>query len=131
MAVFHSSNKVPSPGCEPSTRANLKIRVELLALLYIPAAALQLWLYTRARGMTGTMTYEVIPLTKLIPLSLLLNAPVSLITGILFPLTCQQLANNNNNPLHYRKINRFKISIGAYFHIAFTFCHRPRKPISP
>lgn len=62
-----------------------------LLLIYIPAFLLQRWLILNARPAFGIAYYEAFPFAKLFAASLLLNAPVSFVTGLLFTLACRWL----------------------------------------
>lgn len=57
-------------------------------LLYLPASLLQSLLIASARTLGGVAAFEAFPLGQLVGLSLLANAAVSLLTGLLFALAC-------------------------------------------
>lgn len=61
----------------------------LLALLYLPALVLQSWLIENARHLAGVESWELLALDTLVLLSLLANAPLSLLTGFLFTAACR------------------------------------------
>ncbi|MHC4646875.1 MAG: spermine/spermidine synthase domain-containing protein, partial [Planctomycetota bacterium] len=63
--------------------------IEFLFLCYLPAFILQMLLIVQARPLAGIESYARIPMSAVLLLSLLVNAPVSLITGMLFPLACR------------------------------------------
>ncbi|MHC4616978.1 MAG: 4Fe-4S binding protein [Planctomycetota bacterium] len=63
--------------------------IELLFLAYLPAFVLQLILIIQARELAGVPAYARLPITTVLLLSLFLNAPVSIITGMLFPVACR------------------------------------------
>lgn len=65
---------------------------EFLPLLYIPAFMLQAWLIDNARLFAGVQPYEIFPLAKTLPVSFLLNAPISVCTGLLFALACKWMS---------------------------------------
>lgn len=69
--------------------AGLTRRFELTALLYLPAFLLQHFLIAHARQLGGVAAYEVYPLARMFVVSLLANAPISFVTGLLFTLACQ------------------------------------------
>jgi spermidine synthase len=60
----------------------------LLLLAYLPAFLLQHQALLSARDLAGVQAYEVFPLHKLVWAAALANAPVSFVTGLLFPLAC-------------------------------------------
>ena len=63
--------------------------VEILLLDYLPAFALQLILIIQARELGGIESYALVPIRAILILSIVVNAPVSIITGMLFPILCR------------------------------------------
>jgi predicted membrane-bound spermidine synthase len=63
--------------------------IELLFLAYLPAFVLQILLIIQIRHLAGIAPYSLLPIPTAILLGFLVNAPVSFITGLLFPLTCR------------------------------------------
>ncbi len=63
-------------------------RLALLSLLYIPAAAAQLALIARARDLAGVSPHDLFPVLRMLPAAFVVNAPVSLLTGLLFTAAC-------------------------------------------
>ncbi|MHC4625130.1 MAG: spermine/spermidine synthase domain-containing protein, partial [Planctomycetota bacterium] len=63
--------------------------IELLFLAYLPAFVVQLILIIQARELAGVQAYARLPISTVLLLSLFLNAPVSIITGMLFPVACR------------------------------------------
>lgn len=61
---------------------------DLLPLIYLPAFVAQWWLVDRARAIAGVPPVELFPFLDMAPVALLVNAPVSLFTGLLFTLAC-------------------------------------------
>ena len=61
----------------------------LLALLYLPAYAIEYVLITSARSLIHVTSFEVFPFGSMVVLSLVANASVSLVTGFLFTLACR------------------------------------------
>ncbi|MGD9874838.1 MAG: FMN-binding protein [Kiritimatiellia bacterium] len=59
--------------------------------IYIPAFLLQYGLILNARTLCGVESYEAFPFARLFAASLLINAPVSFVTGLLFTLACRWL----------------------------------------
>ena len=70
-----------------------------LTLLYVPGFLLEHYLIRSARGLAGVASYELFPYGKLLVLSLLTNAPVSLATGALFTLACRWWEQETKNGL--------------------------------
>lgn len=90
VGVFFSSwllwSGVGALAARPARR--LASSFEWLPLLYLPAFLLQHHLVHHARALAGVEPYELFPLAKMLPMAVLANAPVSFITGLLFPLAC-------------------------------------------
>jgi len=70
----------------------LLANIELLYLSYIPAFVLQVLLIIHIRQIADIAPYTLLPIPAALLLSALVNAPVSFITGLLFPLTCRWVA---------------------------------------
>ena len=64
-------------------------RFELTVLLYLPALLLQQYLIAHARSLGGISAYEVYPFARMFAISMIVNAPISLTTGLLFTLACR------------------------------------------
>jgi len=64
-------------------------RLELTAMLYLPAFLLQQSLIAHARELGGVSAYEVYPFGRMFIVGLIANAPISLTTGLLFTLACR------------------------------------------
>ena len=62
---------------------------EFLFLCYLPAFALQLMLIIQARRIAGIEAYALWSIRDILLLSIIVNAPVSIITGMLFPTACR------------------------------------------
>ena len=67
----------------------LLANIELLFLSYLPAFILQLILIIHARELAGVESYALLPIPAIVLLSIIINAPVSIITGMLFPTACR------------------------------------------
>jgi spermidine synthase len=63
--------------------------IELLFLSYLPAFILQSILILHARELAGVESYALLPVRTILLLSIVLNAPVSIITGMFFPIACR------------------------------------------
>ena len=74
-------------------------RVEFVSLLYLPAFFVQHILIAHARQIMGIDPYEYFGFGAMIATSLLVNAPVSFMTGILFPLACQWAESSGDMPV--------------------------------
>lgn len=72
--------------------ARLAGKIELLLLVYLPAFVLQLFLIIQVRTLAGIESYALVSIPRLVLLSVVINAPVSVITGMLFPLFCRRLS---------------------------------------
>ncbi|MHC4932815.1 MAG: spermidine synthase family protein, partial [Planctomycetota bacterium] len=70
-----------------------------LTLLYLPAFLLQDHWLRSARALAGVGAYEVFELPGMIATSLWVNAPVSLLTGLLFTLACRSAAPSGGLPV--------------------------------
>jgi len=82
------------------TAANTLLKhIELLFLCYLPAFVLQAALIIQARELTGIESYELLSLRDILLLSIVINAPVSVITGILFPLACRWIQEGEKLPV--------------------------------
>ncbi len=79
--------------------ARLSGHFEFLPLVYLPAYVLQGWLINHARSFAGVEPYELFPLVKMLPVSFLVNAPVSLWTGLLFVLACRWISEGRGVPV--------------------------------
>ncbi|MBN2446030.1 MAG: hypothetical protein JXO22_04860, partial [Phycisphaerae bacterium] len=75
--------------------------VELLFLAYIPALAVQLLLTVRVRELAGLASYDLMSVQAIIFWSLLVNAPLSLTTGLLFPLACRWVERTQSFPVSH------------------------------
>ncbi|MHC4338422.1 MAG: spermidine synthase family protein, partial [Planctomycetota bacterium] len=63
--------------------------IEFLFLAYLPAFILELVLIIQARELAGVESYALLPIRTILLLSIVVNAPVSIITGMLFPTACR------------------------------------------
>lgn len=73
--------------------------IELLFLAYLPAFILELVLIIQARQLLGIESYTLLPIRTILFLSILVNAPLSIITGMLFPILCRWLGSNQKLPV--------------------------------
>jgi spermidine synthase/Na+-translocating ferredoxin:NAD+ oxidoreductase RnfG subunit len=78
------------------TTAWLLENIDLLFLAYIPAFVLELILIIQARQIATVSPYTLLSVYQMVLLSLLVNAPVSLITGIFFPLACRWIQQDSS-----------------------------------
>jgi spermidine synthase len=72
---------------------------ELAFLLYLPAFVLQAALIIQVRQIAGIEPYALLPMRTVLLLSLLVNAPVSLLTGVLFPIACRWVQQHQFLPI--------------------------------
>ena len=68
--------------------------IELLFLVYIPAFILQLILIIQAREIAGIESYMLWSVWSMFLSAIVINAPVSLVTGLLFPTACRWITSN-------------------------------------
>jgi len=71
--------------------------IEFLFLSYLPAFILELLLTIEARQLAGVESYVLLPIRTILLLSIIVNAPVSIITGMLFPIACRWVAPVRNS----------------------------------
>jgi predicted membrane-bound spermidine synthase/Na+-translocating ferredoxin:NAD+ oxidoreductase RnfG subunit len=71
----------------------LLTNIEFLFLCYLPAFILELVLIIQARELAGIESYALLPIRTIVLLSIVVNAPVSIITGVLFPIACRWVRN--------------------------------------
>ena len=67
----------------------LLTNIEFLFLCYLPAFIAGLILIIQARELAGIAPYALMPIKVIVLLSIVVNAPVSIITGMLFPIACR------------------------------------------
>jgi len=92
----------PAPSEYSQNRTKRRCGVEnidLLFLVYIPAFILELILIINARQIAGVSSYTLLSVRQMVFLSLLVNAPVSIITGALFPLACRWIERDSLLPV--------------------------------
>jgi len=63
--------------------------IELVFLSYVPVFALQLILIVQARRLAGIESYALWSVRGIVLWSIVINSPVSVITGLLFPSACR------------------------------------------
>jgi len=63
--------------------------IELVFLSYVPVFALQLVLIVQARRLAGIESYALWSVRGIVLWSIVINSPVSVITGLLFPSACR------------------------------------------
>ena len=73
--------------------------IEFLFLCYLPAFILQAILIIQARELAGVEPYELLSIRDILLLSIVINAPVSVITGMLFPLACRWVQQGEKLPV--------------------------------
>ncbi|MFC1635865.1 hypothetical protein ACFL5Z_13585, partial [Planctomycetota bacterium] len=75
--------------------ATLATKTELLFLAYLPAFVFQMILIIQARELAGIESYALWSIRDILLISILVNAPISLVTGILFPIICRWVESNS------------------------------------
>ena len=125
--------------------------IDLLFLAYIPAFVLELILIIQARQIAGVSSYTLLSIRTMVFLSLLVNAPVSIITGIFFPLACRWIEQDSLLPVSNvyileaagsflggigttillglrRKFHNHFLSAGIYYFFCCIYCqHKGQK----
>ena len=71
--------------------------IEFLFLSYLPAFILQLILIIQARELVGIESYALWSVWAILIVSIIINAPVSIITGMLFPTACRWVEKDKKN----------------------------------
>jgi predicted membrane-bound spermidine synthase/Na+-translocating ferredoxin:NAD+ oxidoreductase RnfG subunit len=67
----------------------LLYNIEFVLLVFLPAFMLEWILIIQAREIAGIQSYTLWSVRDILLLSLLINAPVSMITGVFFPIACR------------------------------------------
>jgi predicted membrane-bound spermidine synthase len=73
--------------------------VESLFLLYVPAFLAQFLLILQVRTLAGIASYDLMSIQTLVFWAMVVNAPVSLLTGLLFPLACRWIEETGSFPI--------------------------------
>jgi predicted membrane-bound spermidine synthase len=73
--------------------------IDILLLCYIPAFILQLTMIVQAREIAGIASYSIFPLKSMLLMAILVNFPVSFITGVVFPGACKYLQEQKKIPV--------------------------------
>jgi len=85
--------------------------IEFLFLGYLPAFVLELILIIQVREIAGVESYTLLPIRTILLLSIVVNAPVSIITGMLFPTACRWVRPVRNS-IETERSSKRKISNG-------------------
>lgn len=83
----------------PRLAEKLLRHIELLFVLYVPAFVLQAALIIQARELAGLESYALLSVRTILLLAFLLNAPASLVTGVLFPVACRWFRQTEKLPV--------------------------------
>ncbi len=73
--------------------------VESLFLLYVPAFLGQFLLILQVRDLAGIASYDLMSIQILVFWAIAVNAPVSLLTGLLFPVVCRWIEQTDSFPI--------------------------------
>jgi len=73
--------------------------VESLFLLYLPAFVGQLLLIVQVRELAGVASYDLLSIQTVVLWAMLVNVPVSLVTGVLFPVACRWIEQTSAFPI--------------------------------
>ena len=68
--------------------------IEFLSLSYVPAFVLQAILILKAREIAGVEPYALWSIKTILLSATIINAPVSVITGMLFPVACRWVSSS-------------------------------------
>jgi spermidine synthase len=74
----------------------LASNIEFLLLAYLPAFFLQAALIIYARQLVAIEPYELWSVSDILTASVIVNAPISIITGMLFPTACRWAGRNQS-----------------------------------
>ena len=69
--------------------------VEFLFLAYLPVFVLQVILILQARQIAGIESYTLWSIRDILFVSAIVNAPISLVTGMLFPIVCRWMESGS------------------------------------
>jgi predicted membrane-bound spermidine synthase/Na+-translocating ferredoxin:NAD+ oxidoreductase RnfG subunit len=73
--------------------------VESLFLLYLPACVGQLLLIVQVRELAGIASYDLMSVQTIVLWAMVVNAPVSFVTGALFPVACRWIEQTESFPI--------------------------------
>jgi Na+-translocating ferredoxin:NAD+ oxidoreductase RnfG subunit len=82
-------------------------------LCYLPAFILELFLIIQARELAGLESYALLSIRAIVLLAIVVNAPVSVITGMLFPVLCRWIHPVRNSKTFDDITTEGKISNGV------------------
>ena len=74
-------------------------KFELVFLLFLAAFALQFMLIVQARELAGIESYTLVPIRTILLLAMMVNAPTSILTGMLFPVACRWIRQQQDLPV--------------------------------
>jgi predicted membrane-bound spermidine synthase/Na+-translocating ferredoxin:NAD+ oxidoreductase RnfG subunit len=83
----------------PTLAEKLLKNIEFVFLIYLPAFILELILIIQARELAGIESFTLLPISAILLLSIVVNAPVSIITGLLFPIACRWIETEHKQPI--------------------------------
>ena len=110
----------------------LVCHVESLFLLYLPAFVGQLLLIVHVRDLAGIAAYDLMSVPAIILWALVVNAPVSLVTGVLFPVACRWIEQTDTFPISRVYVLEAAGSFaGGLAVTALLACHVPARGCSP
>jgi predicted membrane-bound spermidine synthase/Na+-translocating ferredoxin:NAD+ oxidoreductase RnfG subunit len=80
--------------------ADLLLRhIESLFLLYVPAFVGQILLIVQVRELAGVASYDLMSIQTIVLWAMIVSAPVSFVTGALFPLACRWIEQMDSFPI--------------------------------
>jgi spermidine synthase len=77
----------------------LQSNIDLLLLAYLPAFVLQWMLILHGRQLAGILPYQLFPTALMVVMSAMVNAPLSCITGLFFPVASGWLKRDHDLPV--------------------------------
>jgi len=72
---------------------------ELVFLCYLPAFIIEFFLIVAARPLAGVESYTLISISTVLVLSVFVSAPVSVLTGMIFPTLCRWMQQIGPSPI--------------------------------
>jgi len=97
--------------------------IEFLLLAFLPGFILEWILIVQARELAGIESYTLWSIRAMLLLSLIINAPVSTITGMFFPIACRWVHPVRNSTTTNNTFQAGKISNGVQQNGRFAVSH--------
>ncbi|MFB0525327.1 MAG: FMN-binding protein, partial [Phycisphaerae bacterium] len=97
--------------------------IEFLLLAFLPAFILQWILIVQARELAGIEPYTLWSIRSMLLLSLIINAPVSTLTGVFFPIACRWVHPVRNSTTSNNMVQKRNFSNGVKQEGQFAVSH--------